>query len=229
MHGKVKITSLLILVSLAFSSIAMGEENDPQKERIRAACPGIAKWEATRDNPAHDDADPRVSDPTLRDELMRMADKDQAARGASSGGLAAGDAAALEGMNKIDAENLRRLREIIAAKGVPTLKLVGRKGMTSFWLLVQHANPDPALQRRALQALSSDPGGVPRSEVALLTDRVQINAGEAQTYGTQFHREGDKFVADAIRDPETLAQRRKKMDLMPIGDYECALRESYRD
>lgn len=229
MHGKLKMASLLVLVSLACATTVMSEENDPQKERIRIACPGIAKWEATRDNSTHDDADPRASDPALRDELIRMADRDQAARSRSSGGLAAGGAAALAGMNKIDAENLRRIREIIAAKGVPTLKLVGRKGMTSFWLLVQHANLDPALQRRVLQALSSDPAGVPPSEVALLTDRVQVNAGEAQTYGTQFHREGDKFVADTIRDPETLAQRRKKMDLMPIGDYECALREMYRD
>lgn len=229
MHMRATFRFLLALGSIA-SCVLMAQEHDPRKDRVRIACPGVAAWESTRAHAAP--RDQRVatpSDPTLRDELNRMADKDQAARDLSARKVATEGAAALGEVNKVDAENLHRLQQIVKTHGIPTPSLVGDKGMRSFWILAQHASPDPLLQQRVLQALTMDRRGLPLSEIALLTDRVQVNRGEPQTYGTQFHREGGKFVPDTIREPASLAERREKMGLMPMSDYECALEATYAE
>lgn len=141
--------------------------------------------------------------------------------------LADEGAAALERMRKTDAANLSRLKTIVKIHGVPSAGTIGTQGMQAFWVLVQHADGDPSLQEQVLAALSVDSRGLPLNEIALLTDRVQVNRGKPQIYGTQFHRESGTFVPDTIEDASALAERRKRMDLMPLADYECVLRVSY--
>ncbi|WP_284332564.1 DUF6624 domain-containing protein [Dyella flagellata] len=211
-------------------SFAIADDANAQHDRVREACPGVVAWERNRIHDHLPTVDPStITAPTLRGEIMKMAEDDQAVRNISPKVLASEGSAALEEVNKVDAGNLAKLRQIVKDHGIPTPHMIGDKGMEAFWMLVQHADHDPLLQQKVLTALFSDSRGLPLNEIALLIDRVQINRGEPQTYGTQFHREGGKFAPDPIRDSSELAARRKSMGLMPIVDYECVLRATYNE
>jgi hypothetical protein len=75
----------------------------------------------------------------LRAELLRRVAADQEARHTL-------DTAA---MAAADRENLPWLRQVIADAGWPGKSLVGEDGAQAAWLLAQHADRDPAFQRRA--------------------------------------------------------------------------------
>src|SRR3546814_17491742 len=47
-----------------------------------------------------------------------------------------------------DRKNRAMLRAYVAQKGWPTISAVGKEASHAAWLLVQHADPDPALQLR---------------------------------------------------------------------------------
>lgn len=49
---------------------------------------------------------------------------------------------------------------------------------------------------------------MPRSDVALLVDRVPVQRGKPQRYLTQFSLEGGKLVMDPVEDEEGLGARR---------------------
>lgn len=228
MNARMRFVAVVMLGSLTLCNFAMADGGDEQKARVRAACPGVAAWERSRTHggePARASTDAKY--PALRDALIRLAANDQRARNIPPDQLASEGSAALENVRKVDAANLAELRQIIKKHGVPTVDMTGNTGMSAFWTLVQHADGDPSLQQRVLASLSADPRGIPPSELAMLTDRVQVNRGEPQTYGTQFHRQKGRLVPDPISDVGALAERRRQMDLMPLDDYECVLRVTY--
>ncbi len=207
---------------------AAANDGEAEKARIRGLCPGIALWEAHRKaelSGAKYDQD--GSKPHLRDELVAWAAQDQKVRNVPADELMKRGAAALQDVTKVDRANLEHLRNVIASDGLPTLPMVGTRGMNAFWILVQHADGDVALQDRVLKALSNNSQGLPPDQIALLTDRVLINQGKAQRYGSQFHRVNGAFVLDPVEDEAHLAERRDAVGLMPLSAYECVLRVSY--
>lgn len=81
---------------------------------------------------------------------------------------------------------------IIEQYGYPTKKMVGEKAMKAFWLLVQHQDYDVELQKQCLKNCDFD------AEAAQhLTDRVLINSGEEQIYGTQHKRLANRKIVVA--------------------------------
>jgi hypothetical protein len=53
----------------------------------------------------------------------------------------------------VDADNLAWLKEVVAEVGWPGQSMVGEDGAHAAWLLAQHADQDPAFQRRCLELL----------------------------------------------------------------------------
>ena len=161
--------------------------------------------------------------PALQIELMKMIARDQEARMAF---IHAPDAAKSAAGASIDATNLARLKGIVAQLGFPTLAMVGREGVRAAWLLTQHADTDLAFQKRVLaliQAGASDE--VQPGDVAMLSDRIRVNEGKPQRFGSNF----DKTMhATPIEDPEHVDERRAQVHLMPMADYSCEMREMYR-
>jgi hypothetical protein len=138
----------------------------------------------------------------LRAELLRRVAADQEARHAL-------DAAA---MAAADGENLPWLRQVITDVGWPGKSLVGEDGAHAAWLLAQHADSDPAYQRRCLDLLT---GAVERGEAtivqqAYLTDRVLLHEGKPQEYGTQAIARDGRFEPRNLRDPDHVDQRRAR-------------------
>jgi len=159
--------------------------------------------------------------PNLREELLDMVERDQRAR---MGMRAAGDddrSHALATMTRIDDDNTKRMHEIVDEVGWPTKSAVGSDGTQAAWLLVQHADRDVAFQHRCLELMKAELGReeVYAANVAYLTDRVLVNEGEKQEYGTQFHDVDGKPQPRPIRDAENVDARREKMGLSTLEEY----------
>lgn len=170
-------------------------------------------------------------DEELRRELLARRDEDQRVRrmvappkGQHTARLPDDLAAEWE---RIDAENTRWLGEVLDARGWPGRTLVGEDGADASWLLAQHADRDPGRQREFLDALR---GAVAQGEaspgnLAHLEDRVRVNAGQPQLYGTQFTVTGDDFGPCPIEDPPRLDERRAGAGLEPFAAYEARMRD----
>lgn len=85
---------------------------------------------------------------------------------------------------EIDTANTAQVKRILAECGWP----VDKKASHDAWLLVQHADADPAFQRHAKGLLAD---AVKRktasgTDLAYLSDRIATGEGRPQEYGTQF-------------------------------------------
>jgi hypothetical protein len=139
-------------------------------------------------------------DEALRAELLRRVEIDQAARKALDP----------DAMRDADGENLPWLKGVVAERGWPGASLVGDDGAHAAWLLAQHADADPAFQRRCLDLLivAVEAGEATVRELAYLTDRVLLAEGRSQVYGTQLTRRDGAWVPRDLRDPELVDERR---------------------
>ncbi len=169
-----------------------------------------------------------IGSPSLRAELGKMALKDQAVRNAFiQSGMKPGSpeqAAVI----KVDAANLARLKGVFQKYGFPNSSQVGHAGVGNAWLLVQHASSDKPFMAKALKLARPLmlKGELARGKYALLVDRVRLQQGKKQVYGSQLRGKPGHFVVLPLEDPAHVDQRRAKMGLEPLADY---LRETNDD
>lgn len=119
------------------------------------------------------------------------------------------------------AKHVVRLREIIAEYGWPGSALVGVKGGGAAWTIAQHGDPEflawtlpmmyEAVKRRELE----------EALYGTSLDRVLINQGKKQIYGTQFDTDPatGKCEPKPVEDPEHLDDRRIRAGMAPIAEY----------
>ncbi|HEX4799337.1 MAG TPA: DUF6624 domain-containing protein [Candidatus Paceibacterota bacterium] len=119
----------------------------------------------------------------------------------------------------IDAKHTERMKEIVAEIGWPTVSKVGVEGASNAWLLVQHADHDVDFQERCLELMKEAPTGeVDITDVAYLTDRVCVNRGRGQLYGTQFTQEDGKHIPRTIEDEANIDARRAEVGMGPLSE-----------
>mgnify|MGYP001568247673 CR=1 FL=1 len=108
----------------------------------------------------------------------------------------------------------------------PDQHLVGVAGATGAWLIAQHADHDVAFQKMCLKLLNKKckEGAASRQHVAYLADRIRVNRGLPQWYGTQFRLNSDNRLAPwPIQDKQRLRARREKMGFGPFSAYQKKL------
>jgi hypothetical protein len=123
---------------------------------------------------------------------------------------------------RVDVANTDRLREIIAERGWPGRRLVGEAGAEHAWLIGQHSDKQLDFQRDALRllAVAVASGDAPARHLAYLTDRVCVNQGRPQEYGTQIGAvEDGRAVPWPIDDEDGLDERRAAVGLEPWAEY----------
>lgn len=121
-----------------------------------------------------------------------------------------------------DYTRTERLKEIIDEHGWPTHALVGEDAASAAWLVVQHADFDVDFQVQALALMreAEVEGEVDETEVAYLADRVAVNRGIPQTYGTQVRcRNGRPRPATPIEARTAVDQRRVAVGMDPLAEY----------
>lgn len=151
--------------------------------------------------------------PALRSLIMAMVQRDQSARSPDAMRMAGS-----KGRNEVDAKNVSELRAIFKHYGIPGVSEIGRNGVRSFFLLVQHAVSDVELMRRVLASASPllRSGALPKVYFALLTDRCLILAHKPQLYGSQFGNDAEGHFTYPITDPEGVNKRRAQMYMAPL-------------
>ncbi len=128
----------------------------------------------------------------------------------------------------VDARNTERMKEIIAEIGWPTASKVGPQGVSDAWLLVQHADHDVDFQERCLELMKKAPAGeIDMIDVAYLTDRIRVNQGKGQLYGTQFTQEDGKHIPRTIEDEANIDARRAEMGMGPLSEQVQLMYDRY--
>lgn len=157
------------------------------------------------------------------DQLARMAERDQ---GIQMDHLSGESNRVRDSLYQLQDRIFRAhtdtLKRLFEQYGFVDARRFGKEASRHFWLLVQHADHDPAFQKEVLFTMGkavarglADPG-----QYAYLSDRVQVNAGEKQQYGTQLeYREDFWIVPKPTRDSITLNQRRLAIGLPAIEAY----------
>jgi hypothetical protein len=120
-----------------------------------------------------------------------------------------------------------RLAELMAEHGWPTEDLVGAEAARAAWLVAQHADHQLEVQRRAFALMSEavDEGRASRYQLAFLQDRLLVNSGRPQIYGTQIAEVKDgEPVPWPCDDWEHLDDRRAEAGIPPYAEYVAAHR-----
>jgi hypothetical protein len=169
-----------------------------------------------------------IGNPALRAELLERVDKDQAIRRELiDKGVDRSNEDVVARGRAIDADNLERLKAIVAEYGWPGPALVGKDGTEAAFLLLQHA--DLPFQKQMLPLVEAAYRGQQLSgqNYALLTDRVLVREGRKQRYGTQFQIKERDLIPDPIEDDAAVDERRASVGLPPLADYLKFMREMY--
>jgi len=157
----------------------------------------------------------------IASEIQQMAREDQEAR-------AAGDASVTV---SVDQKNRSHLEAIIEQIGWPSQSKVGKEAAHAAWLLVQHADENPLFQRHCLDLMMAEQTGeIAREDIAYLDDRIRVNEGQPQLYGTQWRVDEKKgYIPEEIADPENLDQRRAEMGMELFAEYSEAMQKMYKE
>jgi hypothetical protein len=127
----------------------------------------------------------------------------------------------------------KRIGVLFKKHGFLGYNQVGKQGSQNFWLMVQHSDAYPQFQRDVLIAMDKEvkKKNANPANYAYLTDRVQINAGEKQTFGTQVTYEvnttGRAVPKIGLIDSVNVDVRRKEYELGPLKDYLNMMTESH--
>lgn len=119
--------------------------------------------------------------------------------------------------------NQVRAEQILNKYGYPGYDILGENGTYLYFALVQHADHDPEFQKRALNMMRQEVEyqNASPQDFAFLTDRVELNTGGKQIYGTQvtYNLISGKASPRPTIDPDQINERRAKVGLEPIETY----------
>ena len=169
------------------------------------------------------------TDVALRDQLLKMGEDDQAARGFSHGKQTS--AVTQDMIHQLPAISTRltlELKEIVKEKGWPTISLVGIDASNAAMLILTHTS-DHAWQRQLLPQLQelADANKIDLSPLALVIDKELVAEGKLQRYGSQFKFFNGEIAMYAVENPATLDQRRGKALLPPMDVYRDTMTQIY--
>lgn len=133
---------------------------------------------------------------------------------------------------EVDSINSAEIRRITETIGFPGYDRVDTNYSDAFWNLVQHQDKQVELQREVLEKMKIEVDRKNASFLyyAYLIDRVNINTGEKQVYGTQMQLNSDStsYEPKPVIEPEQLNRRRKEAGLIPIEAYIKMMNDRYR-
>jgi len=164
----------------------------------------------------------------IRDLLLSLASRDfeAAERIRARGDLEDIYHPELEEIHKVNAE---QLNQIIDNHGLLGMSMVGVEGAEAVWLIIQHAISLPAFQRRCLALLqeASLQGEFPAAYSAYLEDRIRVNEGRPQRFGTQFDwNEEGLLVPYPIEEPLMVNELRRSVGLNTMEENVTNMRST---
>jgi hypothetical protein len=173
-----------------------------------------------------------VTNLALRKELLAMVEPDQNIRKEMiKNGVNRPSKATLGRMDEIDSRNTARMKSIIKEYGWPGPGLVGWDGTEAAFILVQHA--DHSFQKELLPLMQKEyrAGDLSGPNYALFIDRVLVEDGRPQVYGSRAkHFDQWKMgepVLYPIEDEANVDKRRAEVGLSSLAEYREFLKQMY--
>ena len=121
---------------------------------------------------------------------------------------------------KINNQNLRDLDSIINKYGYPQKTVVGGIASQTPFFVIQHADIDVQKRYLPMMKKAAKEKEMSRAAFAYLTDRINLQDGKKQIYGTQItQKEDGTYLVQDLKEPEKVNKRRKAVGLPPIEGY----------
>ncbi len=124
-------------------------------------------------------------------------------------------------IQSFDKKNLSRVTQLLDKFGWLGIDDVGRKGNQALFLVIQHS--DPSTRKKYLPQMrdATERGKAASSELVLLEDRILLDEGKNQRYGSQvkFNSEKGTYELYPIDNESGVNLRRQEMGLAPLEDY----------
>lgn len=116
---------------------------------------------------------------------------------------------------KRDSINLIKVNTILKSHGWPDKKLIGERGTTTLFLVIQHADQNTQEKYLPMIKKAMAANNLPKSQYAMFYDRLVLRRGEKQLYGTQLamSKEHKTPYVLPLENPENVDQRRAQMGL----------------
>jgi uncharacterized protein YcfL len=165
-----------------------------------------------------------VFNQALADELEKMAEMDQVAAYIPQGKYKYLTPEQWQSFkDSVFTTHQKRLKELFDVHGFVGFDLAGEEGSQNFWLMVQHSDHNPEFQQEVLEKMKIDVennNAIP-SNYGLLVDRVNLNTGKPQVYGTQvdYNFELAQAFSKNLADSTTVNERRTSLGMEPLEDY----------
>jgi len=165
-----------------------------------------------------------VFNQVLADELSKMAEVDQIAAFIPQGEYKKMTNEQWNSFkDSVFTTHQKRLKQIFDEYGFVGFDIAGEDGSRNFWLMVQHSDHNPDFQKEILEKMKIEvdkENAIP-SNYGLLVDRVNLNTGNKQIYGTQvtYNMETGQAYPKSLEDSLKVNDRRKSIGLEPIEEY----------
>ena len=103
------------------------------------------------------------------------------------------------------------------------IEQVGEEGANTFWLVIQHADNNLPFQEKMLTAMQKEveKNNVNKSNFALLEDRIYVNTGKKQRFGTQvtYNDKGQAIPKIGLVDSLRVDEYRLAHNLTTLKEY----------
>jgi len=245
--GRVCLTSAEQMTIAGFDSALLATDAATWEQQKAAAEAAFSRYAASRDAVLAGGADPefgteaaevalarRTRSPELQtlylhhaaDQLWRHALVFGAprpyAQGLGKAGVVWLNARIAEDGCAIDMRAAAWLKQALATIVWFDTKTYGKDADQAAWLIAEHADGDPEVQRLALDRMGYEviDQRSNAANFAYLWDRVALNSGRPQRYGTQMHCVGKTWApVSPVEDLPRLDERRRWVGLGPEADY----------
>ncbi len=129
------------------------------------------------------------------------------------------------------ATNYKVAKKILKEHGLPTNSMVGEKSAHNFWEMVIHFDQDPDLQRKVVSMMDKAMkiNDISKKDFAYLSDRLMINSGREQYYGTQllYDEKSKSYKPHPIQDQKNVDIHRADMGLPPMQNYIATMNDNF--
>lgn len=119
--------------------------------------------------------------------------------------------------------NQGKIKNLYKKYGYLGYKEVGETASNDFWISIQHADNDIIFQKEMLAELKKEisKNNAGKVEYAMLEDRVNVNTGKKQRFGTQvtYNSIGQATPKNGLIDSVNIELIRKEFDLPSFREY----------
>lgn len=124
-------------------------------------------------------------------------------------------------INNVDSINIPIVKSIIKKYGWLGSKDIGEKANSALYLVIQHAQKEDRAFFLPIMRNAAKNNSAGNKDLASLEDRVALDQGGQQIYGTQLglNEKTKKYYLFPLKDPENVDLRRSRMGMIPIREY----------